>query len=147
MNRKYIVRLSGEERKFLTDIIAKGKTAAYKIRHAHILLKTDADGPDWTDGQIAEAFSAHKNTVSGVRQRLVEEGVESALNRKKQENSRQMPKFDGEKEAKVIALRCGNPPAGYARWTLRLLADRVAELGICDSVSHETVRQTLKKMS
>lgn len=147
MNKKYIVRLSDEEREYLTEIITKGKTAAYKIRHAHILLKADADGTGWTDAQIAETFSVHKNTVSGVRQRLVEEGIESALNRKKQENPRRIPKLDGEKEARVIALRCGNPPEGYARWTLRLLADKIAELRISDSVSHETVRQILKKMS
>ncbi len=147
MNKKYIVRLSDEEREYLTGIITKGKAAAYKIKHAHILLKADADGPNQTDEQIAETFSVHKNTVYGVRQRFVEEGTESALNRKKQENPPRMPKFDGEKEAKLIALRCGSPPEGHARWTLRLLTDKVVELGISDSVSYETVRQTLKKTS
>lgn len=147
MNKKYIVRLSDEEREYLTGITTKGKAAAYKIKHAHILLKADADGPNQTDEEIAENFSVHKNTVSGVRQRLVEEGIESALNRKKQKNPPRMPKFDGEKEAKLIALRCGRPPEGHARWTLRLLADKVVELEISDSVSHETVRQTLKKTS
>lgn len=145
--KKYIVRLSDEEREYLTEIVTKGKAAAYKIKHAHILLKADADGPNQTDEEIAENIFVHRNTVSGVRQRLVEEGMESALNRKKQENPPRMPKFDGEKEAKLIALRCGSPPEGYARWTLRLLADKVVELEISDSVSHETVRQTLKKTS
>ena len=147
MNKKYIVRLSVEEREYLNEIITKGKTAAYKIRHAHILLKADADGPDRTDEKIAEIFSVHKNTVSGIRQRLAEEGIESAPGRKKQEKPGQLPKSDGEKEARVIALGCGSPPDGYARRTLRLPADKIAETGICDSVSHETVRQTLKKMS
>lgn len=147
MNKKYIVRLSDEEREYLTEIITKGKAAAYRIKHANILLKADADGPNQTDEEIAENFSVHRNTVSGVRQRFVEEGTESALKRKKQERLSRMPKFDGEKEAKLIALRCGSPPEGYARWNLRLLADKVVELGITDSVSYETVRQTLKKTS
>jgi transposase len=145
--KKYIVRLSEEEREYLNGIITKGKAAAYKIKHAHILLKADADGPKQTDEEIAETFSVHRNTVSGVRQRLVEEGMESALNRKKQEKPPRMPKFDGEKEARLLALRCGSPPEGYARWTLRLPADKVVGLEISDSVSHETVRQTLKKTS
>lgn len=110
MNKKYIVRLSDEELGYLTEIVTKGKTAVSEIRHAHILLRADADGPDWTDGEIAEAFSVHKNTVSGIRQRLVGEGIGSAPNRQKQKNPRQIPKFEGEKEARVIALRCGNPP-------------------------------------
>ena len=110
MNKKYIVRLSDEEREYLSGIITKGKAAAYKIRHAHILLKADADGPNQTDEQIAGNFSVHKNTVYGIRQRFVGEGTESALNRKKQENPPRMRKSDGEKEAKPIALGCGSPP-------------------------------------
>lgn len=145
--KKYIVRLSDEERKYLTETITKGKAPSYKIKHAHILLKADKDGPAWTDEQISETFSVHKNTVAGVRQRLAEEGIESALDRRKQENPPRMRKFDGEKEARLIALRCGSPPEGYARWTLRLLTDKVVELEILDTVSHETVRQTLKKMN
>lgn len=143
--KKYIVRLTEEERQSLTELVTKGKAAAYKIRHANMLLKADADGPSWTDKAIADAFSAHSNTVSNVRQRFVEEGLESALNRKKQENPSNKPKFDGEAEARLIALSCKEPPEGYARWTLRLLADKVVELEIVDSVCHETVRQTLKK--
>lgn len=143
--KKYIVRLSDEERTKLTEMITKGKTAAYRIRHADILLKADADGPGWTDKMIAEAFSAHENTVSGIRRRFVEEGLQSALERKKQAVPSCRPKFDGEKEARLIALSCGVPPEGYARWNLRLLADRLVELEIVDSVSYETVRQTLKK--
>lgn len=144
MKKKYILHLSDEEREYLTGIITKGKPAADKIKPAHILLNADADGPNRTAERIAETFSVHKNTVSGVRPRAVEEGIEAALNRQKPERPPCLPKFDGETEAKRIALRCG-PPAGYARWTLRLLAETVVELEILDSVSDETVRQTLKK--
>ena len=119
--KKYIVRLNEEERIQLTEMITKGKTAAYKIRHANILLKVDADGPGWTDGVTGKAFSAHENTVSGIRRRFVEEGLQSALERKKQTVSSRKPKLDGEGEARLIALGCGLPPEGYARWNLRLL--------------------------
>jgi len=145
MKKKYIVRLSNEEREQLEELTRKGKAAAYKIRHAHILLKADADGPNWTDEKIAEAFSVTVRTVELVRQRLVEQGLEVALNRKKQERPSKYRKFDGEKEARLIALGCSSPPEGYARWTFRLLADKVVELKIVESVSPETVRQTLKK--
>jgi len=144
--KKYIVRLSNEEREQLEAIIKKGKSAAYKITHAQILLKADANGPDWTDARIAEAFSVITNTVAGVRQRMVEQGLEAALNRKKQERPSKYPKFDGEAEAHLVALGCSSPPEGHARWTFRLLADKVVELEIVESVSHETVRQTLKKI-
>jgi transposase len=146
MNKKYIVRLSAEERRQLTELIRKGKAAAAKIRHAHILLKADADGPAWTDEQIAESFSVSVATVQGVRQRLVEQGLEAALTRKKQVRPSRAPLLDGEGEARLIALRCSEPPAGHARWTLRLLADQAVALDIVEAMSHETVRQTLKKM-
>jgi hypothetical protein len=145
MNKKYIVRLSDEERRQLTELIRKGTAAAYKIRHAHILLKADADGPAWTDAQIAESFAVSVNTVLGVRQRLVEQGFETALNRKQQERPSRTPCLDGEGEARLIALRCSAPPAGHARWTLRLLADQAVALDIVEAISHETVRQALKK--
>lgn len=145
MPKKYIVRLSDAERQHLTELISKGKTAAYKIRHANILLKADADGPAWTDARIAESFSGSINTVMGVRQRLVEQGLEAALTRKKQAHPSRQPRLDGEGEARLIALRCSAPPDGHARWTLRLLADQAMALEIVEAISHETVRQTLKK--
>ena len=145
MPKKYIVRLSDEERQQLTELISKGKTAAYKIRHANILLKADADGPAWTDERIAESFAVSLNTVMGVRQRLVEQGLEAALTRKKQAHPSRQPRLDGEGEARLIALRCSAPPDGHARWTLRLLADQAVALEIVEAISHETVRQALKK--
>jgi Homeodomain-like domain len=146
MNKKYIVRLSNEERRQLTELTSKGKAAAYKIRHAHILLKADADGSAWTDAKIAESFSVSVNTVLGVRQRLVEQGLEVALNRKQQDHPSRAPLLDGAGEARLIALRCSEPPAGHVRWTLRLLADQAVALEIVEAISHETVRQALKKM-
>jgi transposase len=145
MNKKYIVRLAQEEREELKRLISKGRTAAYKIKHANILLKADADGEAWTDEKIARAFSVHTNTVVNVRERFVMEGLESALNRKKRERPPREKILDGEKEARLIAVSCTEPPEGRARWTLRLLADRLVELEIVESISHETVRQALKK--
>ena len=145
MNKKYIVRLSDQERRGLEQLSAKGKTVAYRIRHAHILLKADADGPSWTDWCIAEAFSCHARTVEGIRKRFVEQGLDAALNRKKREIPPREKLLDGEKEARLIALSCSKPPKGRARWTLHLLADKMVELEVVESISHETVRQTLKK--
>jgi transposase len=147
MNKKYIVRLTDEEREYLKDLVTKGKTAANEIRHANILLKADADSFAWTDEQIAEAFSAHKSTVVGIRQRFVEEGLEAALCRKKQSTPSRKQLFDGEGEARLIALGCGEAPEGHSRWTLRLLAEKAVELKIVEAVSYETVRRTLKKTS
>ena len=146
MNKKYIVRLTEQEREQLDALIRKGKTAAYKIKHANILLKADADGAAWRDAEIATAFSVHIRTVAGIRERFVEQGLEAALHRKKQARPSQQPLFDGAAEARLIALGCSEPPQGYARWTLRLLADKAVELEIVESTSHETVRRTLKKM-
>jgi hypothetical protein len=145
MNKKYIVRLADEERSQLTELTRKGTAAAYKIRHAHILLKADANGPAWTDEHIAESFSVSINTVQGVRPRVVEQGREAALHRKKQAHPSRSPLLDGEGEARLLALRCSAPPAGQARWTLRLLADQAVALNIAEAISHETVRQTRKK--
>lgn len=145
MNKQYIVRLSEEERRELERLIAKGKAVAYKIRHAHILLKADADGPAWTDLRIAEAFSCHTRTVEGIRRRFVEQGIEAALNRKKRAMPPREKLLDGAKEARLIALSCSKPPQGRGRWTLHILADRMVELGIVESISHETVRRALKK--
>ena len=145
MNKKYIVRLTADEREHLKGPVGKGKAAAYKIKHANILLMADADGPAWTDERIAEAFSVHSRTVGNVRERLVTRGLEAALNRKKREKPPREKILDGAKEARLIALACSKPPLGRRRWTLHLLADKLVELRIVDSISHETVRQTLKK--
>ena len=143
MREKFIVRLTEEERNQLKEIVTKGKTAAYKIKHANILLKADAGGPAWQDEEIAQAFSVHLSTVGCIRKRFVEQGLEAALGRKKQEYPSHAPTFDGASEAHLIALSCSQPPEGRSRWTLRLLADKVVELEIVDKVSYETVRQTL----
>lgn len=115
------------------------------MRRAQVLLKADADGPGWTDRQIAEAFGCRTKTVENIRQRLVQEGFEVALEGKRPAAPPRQPVFDGEQEAKVIALRLGPPPKGFANWSLRLLAEKVVELEIVEAVSHETVRRTLKK--
>ncbi len=112
MNKKYIVRLTDEECDYLNELVTKGKAAAYKIRHANILLKADADGSEWTDEHIAEAFSANKSTVAGIRRRFVEDGFEAALGRKKQSAPSRTRILDGEGEARLIALACSEPPEG-----------------------------------
>lgn len=145
MNKKYIVRLTAAERTLLENLVSKGKAAAYKIKHANILLKVDADGPGWSDEETAEAFGCHANTARNVRQRLVEQGLDAALERKKQQMPSRETIFDGESEARLIAVSCSEPPAGSACWTLQLLADRVVEMEIVETVSASTVRRTLKK--
>jgi len=145
MRKRYIVRLSDEERGQLIGIVKKFKGSSEKVRRAQILLKADADGPAWGDQQIADAFGCRRQTVENVRKRLVERGFEQTLNGLKREHPPTPKLLDGEQEAKVIATRLGSPPAGYAHWTLRLLANKVVELGIVESISHETIRRTLKK--
>lgn len=147
MPKRYIVRLTEEERQYLKDLVSTGKAAAYKIKHANLLLNIDINGQGWTDEEAATAFSCHRNTVANLRQRLVEQGLEAALERKPSSTSPRQRVCDGEGEAKLIALRCGEPPAGQARWTLRMLADKAVELEIVPAISHETVRQVLKKMN
>ena len=144
MRKHYIVRLSDDERQELQTFVSTGKAAAYKIKHANILLNIDLNGAGWTDSEAAAAFSCHRNTVANLRQRLVERGLAAALERQPQKTPRQ-PVCDGEAEAKLIALRCSDPPAGHASWTLRLLADKAVELEIVPAISHETVRKVLKK--
>ena len=146
---KYIVELASEERKELSELVSKGKAAARKITHARILLQSDAsaDGPLWTDKHISEALGVHTNTIHGVRRRFVEHGLGAALDRKKQDHPSRRRLVDGDLEAHLIALRCGDPPEGTDRWTLRLLAEKLVELDIVPSISHETVRQALKKTS
>lgn len=143
--KRYIVRLTAKERKELEDLIKKGQTQAYRIRHAHILLKADANGPAWLDRQIVEAYSCHRATVEGIRKRLVLHGLDAALNRKKREKPPREKLLDGEKEARLIALACSEPPEGQTRWTLHLLADKMVELEIVESISYRTVQRTLKK--
>jgi len=145
MNKKYIVRLDEVEREGLRALIRKGKAAAYKIKHASILLKVDADGPCWSDEETAEAFGCHPCTVRNVRQRLVEEGLEAALGRKKQATPSRERKLDGKGEARLVALACSKPPKGHSRWTLKMLADELVALEIVDSICDQTVRRTLKK--
>jgi hypothetical protein len=145
MQKKYIVRLTDGERQTLREVIKKLKGSSQKVRRAQILLKADADGPAWTDKQIAQAFDCRTKTVENIRQRLVTEGFEVTLCGKQRETPARQPIFSGEQEAKVIALRLGPPPKGFANWTVRLLAEKVVELAIVESVSHETVRRTLKK--
>jgi len=145
MQKKYIVRLSKEERNTLREVIKKLKGGSQKARRAQILLKADADGPAWADSRIAEAFGCRRQTVEMMRQRFVECGFQETLDGKKRANPPTEKLLDGEQEAKIIATRLGPPPKGYANWTLRLLARKVVELEIVDSVSYETVRRTLKK--
>jgi hypothetical protein len=145
MEKKYIVRLTDEERETLRGMIRKPKRSAAKVRRAQVLLKADADGPNWTDARIAEAFSCSTKAVENIRQRLVLQGFETTLNGKNRENAPRQKRLSGEQEAKVIALRLGSPPPGFANWTLRLLAEHVVTLEIVESICHETVRQTLKK--
>jgi transposase len=145
MTKKYIVRLSDEERGQLQALISKGKAAAYKIRHANILLKADADGPAWKDEPIAKAFGCSVSTVENVRRRCVLLGLEAALGRKKQARPSRERKLDGEGEARLIALACGEPPKGRDRWTLQLLAEELVRLEVVESISGQTVRRTLKK--
>ncbi len=145
MHKKYIVRLSEQERDTLREVVKKLKGTSQKVRRAQALLKADADGPAWTDQQIAEAFSCRIKTIENIRQRLVERGFEETLDGKRRAQPPTEKLLDGEQEAKVIATRLGPPPKGYANWTLRLLARKVVELEIVPGVSRETVRRTLKK--
>ena len=132
-------------RSLLRDIVKKLKGTSQKVRRANILLKADVDGPNWSDAKIAEALSCRIRTIENVRRRLVTDGLDAVLNRKKRETPPRPKILDGKQEAEIIALRLGKPPAGFANWSLRLLAERIVELEIVDSISHATVRQTLKK--
>jgi len=144
--KKYIVTLTEEERAALHELIRKGKAAARKLTHGRILLHADVSsgGPGWRDEAISAALAVSTGTVQRIRQLFVEEGLEAALNRRPAAQPRPW-KLDGVGEAHLIALTCSEPPAGQARWTLRLLAERMVELAYVDSLSHETVRQVLKK--
>ena len=143
--KHFIVRLEAEERTLLEDMVRAGRVAGYKIRHANMLLMSDADGPGWTDERIAEGLRVSVRQMEYLRQRFVEQGLDACLCRQKQEHPSIERTFDGEKEARLIALACSTAPDGRARWTLRLLADQAVELKLVPRVSYETVRQTLKK--
>ena len=145
MNKKYIVRLTNDERKSLEKMVNTGKAAAYKIKHANVLLKADADGPNWTDAMIADAFGCCRQTVENVRRRFVEQTLEAALGRKKRALPPREKILDGKAEAHLIALACSDAPEGRARWTLELLADKLVELNVVETVSYRTVQRTLKK--
>jgi len=141
---KYVIRFTEEERSMLQDLLGKPRVAATKVLRARMVLKADVDGPGWSDPKIGEAFDVGLSTLHRLRQRLVEEGLEAALSRRPSTQQR-VPKLDGAKEARLIAIACSSPPEGRARWTLKLLADQLVELDIVDDISAETVRQTLKK--
>jgi hypothetical protein len=146
MNTKYRVTLTEEERDRLMRIIAKGKTEGYRIRHANILLAVDEieNNFDWTDKKIAKAYHTTEKSVGNLRRRFVENGLDSALGREKREVAPKI-KIDGEIEAKIVALTCSDVPEGHSQWSLRLLADKVVELGIMESISHTAIGDCLKK--
>lgn len=143
--KKYIVRLSPEETLFLQDVVKKLKGGSRKAMRANILLKADVNGQDWADEKIAEAYGCGVRTVENVRKRLVTEGFEITLHGKRPSESPRKKLLSGEQEAQLIAMRLGTPPAGYGSWTLTLLKNQMIALEIVETISHETVRQTLKK--
>ena len=146
MKKKYPVILSGAQREHLKSLIAAGTAPARKLTHARILLKADQspEGPGWVDEQVADAVEVSQPTVARVRKQYFEEGLEAALNRRPPKREYQR-KLDGEQEAHLLALACSEPPEGQARWSLRLLADRLVELEVVEEVSYQTVRRILKK--
>ena len=142
--KKYVIKLSEAERSHLQGVINKGKSPAKRLLKARILLKADAGahGEGWSDGRIIDALDTNKSMVTRVRQQFVEEGLEAALSRKQRAAPAITPIFDGEKEARLMALACSTPPEGHARWTLRL---QVVELGIVERASDNTIGRVLKK--
>ncbi len=147
--KRYIVKLTDEERLHLNGLISKGKGAAKRLFRARLLLKADTgqEGGGWSDERIIEALDTNASMVYRVRKQLVEEGFEAVLNRKQRATPPVPRIFDGEKEARLIALSCSTPPAGYARWSLRLLEKKVVELGIAPAASDNTIGRVLKKTS
>lgn len=142
---KYIVRLNDEERQELQTIVKKLKGTSQKVNRALALLHADADGPDWTNEQIAQRTGLTVRSITNLRKQLVTEGFEATINRQQRRLPPVPQKLDGVQEAQVIATRCGSPPEGFGKWSLRLLANQVVVLEIVESISHETIRQTLKK--
>lgn len=145
--RKYIVTLTTEERSELKRLVSSGEKKAYRIKHANILLAANENGPNMDSQDIAKAFSCNLNTVTDVCRRFVEQGTEAALGRKKRLTPPTPSKLDGRGEARLVALACRKSPDGSSRWALRMLADELVELGVVESISHETVRKVLKKMN
>ena len=145
--KKHVVRLSMEERKTLKKLINSGRGPARMFTRARILLKADQsdNGPGWADERISEAFDVTIQTIERIRKQFVEEGFDAVLSRREYTQKVSRKKIDGDVEAHLVALSCSEPPEGRARWTLRLLADSIIELGYVESISHEAVRQTLKK--
>lgn len=145
--KKYIVLLDPDEREKLKKIISSGRGPARLFTHARILLKADQSegAPGWSDEKISEALDTTVQTIERLRKQLVEEGFDQVLSRRKYKQKVSRKKIDGEVEAHLVALACSSPPEGRSRWTLRLLADSIVELEYVDNISHETVRQTLKK--
>jgi transposase len=146
---KNSIKLTKEQREELEQLISKGTTRARKMQHAHVLLKIDSGegGPNWSDQQIKEAFGVSALTVWRIRQRFLEHGLDDALNRRPQPERPEKRKLDGEQEAHLIALTCSPAPQGYKRWTMRLLADKLVELGYFEQIDHKTVWVALKKMN
>jgi transposase len=146
MKKKCPVILTEAQREHLKSLIAAGTAPARKLTHARILLKADQspEGPGWVDEKVADAVEVSQPTVSRVRKRYFEEGLEAAVNRRPPNRVYQR-KLDGEQEARLIALACSEPPEGQARWSLRLVADKLVELGIVEEISYQTVRRILKK--
>jgi transposase len=148
MRKRYVVTLTDAEREYLQGLLAAGTAPARQLTHARILLKADQSpgGPGWVDAAIVEAVEVSQPTISRVRQQFMEEGLEAALNRRAPRRVYER-KLDGEQEAQLIALTCGEPPLGQARWTMRLLAAKLVELELVEAISYQTVRRTLKKMN
>ncbi len=146
-NAKYVVTLTSQERAELLDLVGKGKAAAYKVKHANILLASDENSENLPAAAVAKAYHCHSMTVYNVRKRFVEQGLASAVGRKKRTTPPVPPKMDGRTEARLVALACEQTPEGVSRWSLRLLSKKMVDLGIVASISHETVRRTLKKTS
>ncbi len=146
--KKYIVTLTEEERNSLEQLVRKGKHPAYKVNHARVLLLADVASEEggWKDKKISQALSISVATIERIRQKFVESGITEALKRKTPSIPK-CRKLDGEKEAHLLAIACSEAPSGRERWTLRMLADKMVELKYVESISHETVRQTLKKMN
>jgi Homeodomain-like domain len=147
MLKKYIVNLSAKERRILREVVKTLNGSSQKVRRAQMLLKADVAGPAWTDEQIADAFDSRTRTVEKLRERFVTAGFEQTLHGKTRENPPVEKILSGKQEAQLIALRLSPPPKGYANWSLRLLARKVVELQLVETISHETVRRTLKKMA
>ena len=141
--KKYIVRLTDDERRELVEFVKKQKGRYLQVRRAQILLKADADGSSWTDEQIGAAFDCNTRVVAEIRKRFIEKGLQSTMGVLPRPPRKKL--LDGEQEAKIIALRLSEPPKGRTGWTLRLLAEKAVELQICETISHQTVKRLLKK--